>query len=497
MSQPADPDAVPRVVLRDARLPGRDELFQLVVDGGRVVALAPTVDVGDAEIVQLEGRTVIPGLWDAHVHATQWASARHRLDLRHVESAAEAADAVRAAAQARSEDRDTVLVGVGMRHLQWQDRPHRELLDAAAPGVAVVLHGIDLHTAWLSTAALRRAGEPDHPTGLLQEADCYRVVTALPDASTAQQDAWVADAMAAAAARGVTGIRDFEFGDALLDWQRRFAQGPVDVRVATTVYADHLDAAIQRGDVTGQPVPGTGGHLTSGHLKLFVDGALNSRTALCDHPYGGDAAGGHGELATSPDELVGLMTHAWTHGIASAVHAIGDRAVRIALDAFDVVGCPGRIEHAQLVATQDLGRFARAGLVASVQPAHAHDDRDVAERLWPGQTDRAFPLADLLAAGGRLEFGSDAPVSPLDPWAAIDAAVRRTDDGRPPWHAEQCIDVATALAASAGGRDRVRLGDEADLAVLDDDPLRCAPSTLRAPSVWATMLAGRWTHRTW
>lgn len=109
------------------------------------------------------------------------------------------------------------------------------------------------------------------------------------------------------------------------------------------------------------------------------------------------------------------MRRAAAHGIEPAVHAIGDRANTVALDAFEAVRCRGRIEHAQLLSPEDLPRFARLGVTAGVQPRHATDDRDVADRHWAGRTERAFAYADLLAAGARLEFGSDAPVSPLDP----------------------------------------------------------------------------------
>ncbi len=292
----------------------------------------------------------------------------------------------------------------------------------------------------------------------------------------------MADTVAAAARRGVTGIMDFEFGDGLPDWQRRFADGLRTVRVDTTVYPSHLDTAIERDLPTDAVVPGTDGLLRAGHLKVFVDGSLNSSTALCHD--------GEGRLETPPDELCALLARAWRHGIGTAVHAIGDRAVTLALDAFEAVGCPGRVEHAQLVADDDLPRFRDLGVVAGVQPAHLVDDRDVADRLWSGRTARAYRFADLQAAGAVLEFGSDAPVTALDPWAAIAAAVTRTADDRPPWHPEQRLDRTTALAACANGRDRVRVGDVADLVVLDDDPSTCAVDTLRAGPGHATMLAG-------
>lgn len=484
----------PPLLLRDARLPDVDETVDLAVSGGRITALAPRPAVDGAQVVELAGRTVLPGLWDHHVHATQWASARVRVDVGDATSAADAAELVRRAVAAPTFDAD-VLVGHGMHHLDWLEAPDRRLLDAAAPGVAVVLQGVDLHTAWANRTALARVGLPDDPTGLLREADCFHAVAALAEGTPAQRDRWVVDAMSAAATRGVTGIRDFEFGDPLVDWRRRMADHRVDVRVVANVYPEALDAAVARGLPTGRVVADTRGQLRVGHCKLFVDGALNSRTALCHHPYpDGGRTDDRGALVSSSPELVATMRRATRAGLRPAVHAIGDRAVEVALDALEQVGGPGRIEHAQLVAGEDLTRLAAPGLVVGVQPAHLLDDRELADRQWAGRTGRAFPLADLVAAGARLEFGSDAPVAPLDPWRGIAAAVARTDDDRPPWHPEQAIDVRTALRATCGGRLQPAVGDPADLVVLDDDPLQCAPATLRAPSVHATMLAGRWTH---
>jgi predicted amidohydrolase YtcJ len=176
------------------------------------------------------------------------------------------------------------------------------------------------------------------------------------------------------------------------------------------------------------------------------------------------------------------------------VHAIGDQANTIALDAFAKVGCPGRIEHAQLVHADDLARFARLGVIAGVQPAHQPDDRDVADQHWSGRTARAFPYAALLAAGATLEIGSDAPVSPLDPWDGIASAITRTDDARPPWHPEQAIPLEVALAAASKGRTGVQVGDAADLMVVAVDPGTVSPHELREIPVTMTVMAGRRTH---
>jgi len=133
-------------------------------------------------------------------------------------------------------------------------------------------------------------------------------------------------------------------------------------------------------------------------------------------------------------------------------------------------------------------------VVASVQPEHAMDDRDVAERYWGDKTARSFALKTLIDAGAELSLGSDAPVAPLDPWVTISAAVGRARDGRDAWHPEQAISVDAALAAST--RTRVAVGEVADLAVVDRDPFTSTPDELRSMPVSATVLGGRFTHRT-
>jgi predicted amidohydrolase YtcJ len=200
------------------------------------------------------------------------------------------------------------------------------------------------------------------------------------------------------------------------------------------------------------------------------------------------------------------MRQARDAGLRCAIHAIGDRANALALDAFEASGARGSVEHAQLLRPDDVARFAALGVTASVQPEHAMDDRDLTEQLWPGLAGRAFPLRELREAGVRLTFGSDAPVAPLDPWAAIASAVTRSRDGREPWHPEQRVDVRTALEASVDGRPlALDVGGPADLAVLDLDPLALADEVtdvvqlsarLRELPVAGTLVAGRWTHCT-
>lgn len=462
------------------------QLVDVRVVDGAVAAITPAGTATTGEAIDGAGGTLLPGLVDAHVHAVQWASARRRIPLADATSAAEVVDRVVAGAGRA----DEIVMGTGFRDGLWPETPHKDMLERALPGRPVALFSQDLHTCWLSPAALALVGR-EHPTGVLVEGECFEATIALPAASPAQLDRWVLEAGAAAAARGVTGIVDFEFADTVADWSRRASDGPLPLRVACAIARPLLDDAIARGHRTGDTVPGAGGMLTVGPFKLFVDGSLNTRTAYCYEPYPGTESE-VGRLELPPGELVPLMARAAAHGLHPAVHAIGDKATTIALDAFAEVGCRGRIEHAQLVAPADVGRFAELGVVASVQPAHQPDDRDVADRYWDGRTRRAFPYAQLLASGAELVIGSDAPVSPLDPWDGIASSVTRTDDDRPAWHPEQAIPLAAALRAACGGRDAVEVGDPADLTVIAGTP---TPENLRATEVLATLAAGRVTHR--
>jgi predicted amidohydrolase YtcJ len=493
-------------LLRNARLVGRDpEPTDLLVEDGIVSAIASGISAGDAEVVDLDGRFVAPGLWDNHVHMEQWALVRQRLDVSAASSAHEVARAVRLRiAEARPADRD-LLVGYGFRDALWPDAPSLALLDeasaalggtgSAGAAVPVALVSHDLHAVWLNSTGLRLVGlsADEHPTGLVREQAAFDASAVITAVDGARIDEWVADASQAAAARGVVGIVDLEMTLSIDRWVSRVRAGNGFLRVRCGVYAGDLDGVIGRGLRTGDVLPGSCGLVEMGPFKVITDGSLNTRTAWCHEPYAG--GGGVGLASYDLDELTALLGRAATSGLVPAVHAIGDRANTMALDAFERLGCSGSIEHAQLVRWADVERFARLGVVASVQPEHAMDDRDVADVYWAGRTDRAFALETLAAAGVVLRLGSDAPVAPLDPWVAIAAAVERSRGGREPWHPEQRLPTALALVASTDGHDAVTAGSRADLVVLDADPLLADPASLRTFAVAATLLGGRFTHR--
>ncbi|MGY4857107.1 amidohydrolase [Cryobacterium sp. AP23] len=492
------------LVLRNGRLPGSDDLVDVRVVDGRIESIGylSADAAGNAPSVDLGERWIIPGLWDNHVHFSQWAQTARRLDVSAAGSAAEAAALVAAridAARLTAVPAQPAvrLVGFGFRDGLWPDTPTSALLDAASGAVPVVLVSGDLHSCWLNSAALAVYGFAGHQTGLLREDDAFAVEHAIDNVPDADLDAWADEAARAAAARGVVGIVDLEMNWNLDVWRRRIAAGSTHLRVDVGLYPQHLDEAIALGLSSGQVIEHTQGLLTVGPFKVITDGSLNTRTAYCFDDYPG-LTGEHarGMLTVPVDELVAQMRRAHAAGIRPAVHAIGDNANSLALDAFEAVGCTGSIEHAQLLTAADVARFARLGVTASVQPEHALDDRDVADRYWTGRTDRAFRLADLLAAGVPLALGSDAPVAPLDPWVSLSAAVGRTRGDRAAWHPGQAISRQAALAASARGRHAIAVGQVADLAVCETDPFVASVADLRRMPIAATVLGGRFTHNT-
>jgi len=472
------------MILRGAGI-GRD-VFDLRIEDGVIAEIGKIGEVGssDHESLELDGRWLSPGFWDNHVHFTQWALQSQRLD---VSSAGSAAETARLIAAAIRSDSPTPFIAVGFRDGLWPDAPNLAVLDAVSTSPIVAVSG-DLHAVWLNSAALKAYGHSESETGLLREDDAFRILNLIDSLPDVQLDAFADAAARAAAARGVVGIVDYEMSWNPEVWARRQSAGADSLRVEIGVYTQHLERAIAEGLRTGDRL---GKLLTMGNFKILIDGSLNTRTAYCWDEYAG-ALGEFGMLTVEPERLVELMRRASAAGIEPAVHAIGDRANTIALDAFEAVGCRGRIEHAQFLSDADLPRFAALGVAASLQPDHAMDDRDVAEHYWPGRTSRAFPLRSLLDHGATLLLGSDAPVSPLDPWRTLAAAVGRARDGREPWHPEQAIGPADAIAAST--RSTIALGQPADLVVVERDPLTATPDELRDMAVFATLLGGRFTH---
>lgn len=477
------------------RTPAPREPVSLRVVGGTVVAagthLSP--EPGD-RVLEADGRWAIPGLWDQHVHLTQWSQIRTRLDVSGTRDPSDVTELLRSHLLTRGHQ-DWVF-GYGFRLTDWTREPSVAELDAVSGDRPVVLTSGDAHAGWLNSAALAALGAT--ADGVLTEAPWFTLMTRVVELTSAQDGgAAVADAVADAAAHGVVGVVDFEFAEPQHNWRQRVADGVDQLWVRSAAYPEYLDEVIAAGLSSGSALT-DGGLVTMGPLKIISDGSLNSRTAFCHDPY--SSGTGRGVQNHDRADLIEMLTRARTAGLDAAIHAIGDAAAHEAVAAFGATGATGTIEHAQLMTSEDIAALATLGVRASVQPAHLLDDRDAAEHLWPDRTQRCFRLRSLLDAGVTVTFGSDAPVSALNPWTAMAAAVHRSADDRAPWNPAEAITAAEALGASVDGQDTIGPASRADLVLLDRDPLAARSDSastadhLRAVRVEATIRSGRITH---
>ena len=487
----------------------------LAIAGGRIAGGVGTHETALAtpDRVDLGGRCVVPGFTDGHTHFPTWALARREVRLEDTRSLEEALARVRDAMA-------TVPPGAWLRGRGWRSgdwappvEPTRQALDEVTGATPAALLARDSHSLWLNSAALARADgdlrvpggvvevdEGGEPTGVLREESAWHfrdTVVHIPD------EEWIAamrEGLKVAAARGVTAVHDKDgWLGALRFWQQLRVDDALTVRVWQSLPHDQLDrlAALGIRSRLGDDL------LRVGYLKVFMDGTLGSQTArMLD---------GSGVEITSREELAEIVRRAAPAGWPVAVHAIGDRANRDALDAFAETrdewaprGLRQRVEHAQILAPEDVPRFAELGVAASVQFSHAPSDRELADRFWSGQTHRAYAFRSLWETGAVVANGSDAPIEELDPLAGIAAGVLRTLDERGPWHPEQALTAEEALLATcvntawlAGDerrRGKLLPGYLADLVVLDRDPVAVPPDELRELRVVATMLGGRWVH---
>jgi predicted amidohydrolase YtcJ len=500
------------------RLPGCDAV---AVAAGRIVAVARAADLealtGPAtRRLDARGGTLTPGCTDAHLHLVAWARAGGELAL---DGARRRDDVLMVVARALAErGGEETLIGRGWSSEDWEEPPHRQALDAVSHGCAVVLHSRDFHTLWVNSAALARAGvtqdSADPPggrlerdargelTGVVREQAARLFVGLAPAPEPARDLERVRAALRALHAEGITAVHDFE-GAGEQRVLRAMADGPVRVRVRVLMHLAHagLDHALALGLESGLGDD----WFRIGAVKLFADGTLGSRTAALLQPY--DGTGDSGMELLPASELRALVARAHAGRLAVAIHAIGDRAVRASLDAFEQAGgggrLPGRIEHAQLVDPADLKRFAALGVAASVQPVHCTSDIELASRYWSGRLAHAYPWRELLAGGALLAFGSDAPVERPSVAAGLHAAVtRQRPDGTPleGFVPAQRIDLDAALSAwtEAPARlagtwprlGRIAPGGLGDLVVWDRDLHATPPQRLHEARPAWTVLDG-------
>lgn len=496
----------------------------VLLDGGAVAAvgqahdLAAALGPGDRR-VDLGGRTVVPGLIDAHVHLKLFSFNLLDLDLEGVPSLERALEMI--VARHHSLPPGAWIRGWGFNANRWERWPTRADLDAVCPDRPVALNSKDGHTAWVNSKALALAGVDRHtpdppgghivkgaggePAGLLQENAIGLVLRHMPPRSEAETAQALKLGMRAAHAMGCTGVHDVDGTSSFTALQLLRSRGELSLRVVEYLQEAVLEEAIAAGIRTGLG----DGWLRVGGIKMFSDGALGSQTAWMLADWAGRP--GYRGLAThTPAEMHHLVGRCAHNGLACAIHAIGDAANRMVLDAYAAHatesrrrGLRHRIEHAQHLDPAEMPRFAQLGVVASVQPSHCPSDRDTADRcLGAARCRHTYAFRSLLQAGTVLACGSDVPVEPLNPLAGIHAAVyrKRTDRPEQAWYPQEALTAYealygfTAAAAWTGGMERVHgslaPGLAADLAVLSHDPLTGPEADLLACRVTATVLDG-------
>ena len=447
----------------------------VAIRGARIAAVGSAAEVrafvGPAtRVIDLHGRTVTPGLVDAHCHLYGLGKALDELSVRGLKDPSAVAAVVEGAARTRPEGE--WIIGRGWDQNLWTPPafPQHATLDAVAPKHPVALERIDGHALWVNAAALRAAGigrgTPDpsggrilrdpsgEPTGVLIDRAAELIEAKVPADPAAVRVRRILHAADVAVSAGLTGVHEMGIDDETVMAYRSLArEGRLPLRVhAYLTGAGRIDALPSRRPDADPD--GTAMFVLRG-VKLFADGALGSRGAALLAPYDDDP-GNTGLMLTSPDELTRAARIAAQSGFQLAVHAIGDRANRAVLDAFAAAGegrhdLRFRVEHAQVVAPEDIARFAALGVVASMQPTHATSDMPWAEaRIGPKRIRGAYAWRSILATGAHVAFGSDFPVEEVSPLLGLYAAVTRQDaEGKPPggFRPEERLTLEEALHA--------------------------------------------------
>jgi predicted amidohydrolase YtcJ len=481
-----------------------------------------------ARLLDLGAAVITPGLTDAHMHLTEWALARRTIDLSGTDSPETAAQAV--ADHAGTLGGDWVL-GRGWSAERWHVLPERSMLDRLLPDRPVLLQSHDMHAAWVNTAALERAGmtarSPDpeggrivrdelgEPSGLLLETAAAAIAAQVPAAGAAEINGALLAAQAELHRLGITGVHNLPAihrpdPDPLGVWQQLLHDGSLQLRILQHLPLGLLDDAIRLGLRSGFG----NDWIRVGGIKMFLDGALGSRTAWMLEPY--ETSPDTGIQVMDEEEFRDLVRRAAAAGLASTVHAIGDAAVSLALDVLVTAPLPNtcmrhRIEHLQLCPPDRLASPAGAGITCSMQPSHLITDWQAAERHWGHQRCRGmYAFGSLARHGALLAFGSDAPVEPPDPRLTLYAATTRQDLAEQPqagWFPEERITMDQALRAMTVGpavaaghaaqRGRLSPGADADLVAWDHDPheltgrelldLRCVATIVAGHPVWSAV----------
>ena len=468
-------------------------------------------------------KTLLPGLIDAHGHVMGLGWQALTLDLSGTKSLTEAQTKIAAYAAAHPDRR--WIIGRGWNQESWGlgRFPTAAELDAAVGDRPVWLERVDGHAGWANSAAMKAAGITQKsvspvgghietifgkPSGIFVDAASTLIEKSVPQPLSKERDLAFVKAQETLLTFGITAIADM--GTNVDDWmafRRAGDAGRLNLRIFS--YAAGINPILTIAG--GEPTPWLyDSKLRMAGIKLLVDGALGSRGAWLKAPYA-DKPGERGLMFLEDAKLRNLMSRAAMDGFQVAVHAIGDAGNAQVLDAFSEIALTyqgdrrWRIEHAQILDPADLPRFAKLGVIASMQPVHQTSDRTMAEaRLGPNRLVGAYAWNALKSSGARLAFGSDTPVESPDPFAGLAAAITREDATGEPfggWQSQERVSRETALAGftvdgayasfAEGKTGRIAVGLYADFILVDRDPMLATPSELRATKVLETWVGGK------
>lgn len=496
----------------------------VAVGGSTIEAVGSTAEIRGhvgrrTRVIDAAGRLVLPGFNDAHVHLLSGGFSLLGVNLRPARDERHLADLL--GEHVAALPRGRWVTGGEWDHEAWPSRRHpdRRLIDGVTADHPALLRRLDGHISLANSLALRLAGvsrqTPDpaggriardadgEPTGILVDTAQELVARLVPPPGESESLDAARAAVRHAARLGVTSVQTTTDSRELAVYRRLHEGGELSVRLyAIMAFDDWQETSLG---------PGGDAMLRTGGVKLFADGSLGAGSALLSEPYD-DNRDSRGLAIHSQEELCRMVQQIDAAGCQVALHAIGDAAVRGALDAFERAAAAGgrrdsrhRVEHAQVVRPEDRERFARLGVVASVQPSHCTDDmRWIERRLGPRRCRIAYPLRSLLAAGARVAAGTDWPVEPLDPMLGLHAAAAREfPEGGPPggWHPDEKVTMEEAIEAYTLGsafaefeetrKGSIEPGKLADMVIVSRDLLTIAPQEILGADVDATISGGK------
>jgi len=514
----------------------RPQVSAILIDRDRILAIGDRdalLDLAHGKLQQedMQGKTILPGLTDAHLHIHHYALGLQKIDC---ETDTKEECLRRVSGRVKQAQPGEWVLGHGWNQNAWAGGengvwPSALELDAVSPNNPVYLTAKSLHAAWANSAALKlvniTANTPDprdgqvqrdasgRATGILLETAMRLVEDSIPEASLAELEDAIGKAQPILWKMGLTGIHDFDRRDSFMALQSLHAGNKLKLRVNKNIPVDSLEHASELGLRTGFGDD----WLWIGSVKAFMDGALGPRTAAMFQPYLNEPSN-LGMLNMDGEELFEKARHAADAGLSMTVHAIGDRANHEVLDAYEQLrayetqkGLPHlrhRIEHVQVIHPDDAARLAQLNVIASMQPIHAPSDMPTADRFWGERSALAYAWRTQLTHGATLAFGSDAPVESPNPFLGLHAAVtRRRPDGSPSaegWYPEQKLTLSEALAAYTMGAayaanrenqlGKLAPGYLADLIVLQQDIFHGDPNDLLKIESDATMIGGEWVY---